>query len=78
MHAIPKSRSPECAFATREPEPWRRPPACAPPAPPAPPQSLAAVIAAILLGIDVLFDESSFVFEPSFAAWQRRTGALSG
>jgi len=36
------------------------------------------VIAAILLGIDVLFDESSFVFEPSFAAWQRRTGALSG
>lgn len=38
------------------------------------PQSLAAVIAGIVLMLDLLFDDSAFVFEPSFAAWQRKSG----
>ncbi|KAA0176943.1 hypothetical protein FNF27_01765 [Cafeteria roenbergensis] len=36
--------------------------------------SLAAVIAGIVLMLDLLFDDSAFVFEPSFAAWQRKSG----
>jgi hypothetical protein len=39
------------------------------------PQSLGAVITLIVLAVDLLFmDEDAFVFEPSFRAWQKRTG----